>query len=145
MSYLVATPQILSTAVGDLTHLGSVIASANIAAAGTTNSVAAAAADDVSVAIAALFSRHSQTWQAVAAEAAMFHDQLVQTMTASAGAYASAEAVNVQQILLDAINAPTEAALGRPLIGNGANAAPGSGAAGGAAGILIGNGGNGGL
>ena len=50
----------------------------------------------------------------------------------------------LQQNVLNAINAPTEALLGRPLIGNGANAAPGTGQNGGAGGLLLGNGGNGG-
>ncbi|EFD43073.1 predicted protein [Mycobacterium tuberculosis variant africanum K85] len=57
--------------------------------------------------------------------------------------YASAEAANVEQQLLGAINAPTMALLGRPLIGHGADGAPGTGQAGGAGGILYGNGGNG--
>ncbi len=76
-------------------------------------------------------------------------------MTAGAGSYAGAEAVNVAaftanpaqtigQDLTNLINAPTELVLGRPLIGNGANGAPGTGQAGGAGGILWGNGGNGG-
>src|ERR1700690_1623322 len=41
-------------------------------------------------------------------------------------------------------NAPTQALLGRPIIGNGANGAAGTGQAGGAGGILWGNGGHGG-
>ncbi|MGB9222848.1 MAG: PGRS repeat-containing protein, partial [Mycobacterium sp.] len=42
------------------------------------------------------------------------------------------------------LNAPFQVALGRPLIGNGANAAPGSGQNGGAGGLLFGDGGAGG-
>ena len=58
----------------------------------------------------------------------------------------TAEAANASplQPLLNAINAPTEALVGRPLIGNGVNGAPGTGANGGAGGILIGTGGAGG-
>jgi hypothetical protein len=48
------------------------------------------------------------------------------------------------QDVLGVVNAPTEALLGRPLIGNGANGAPGTGQAGGPGGILFGNGGAGG-
>ncbi|MEK1114744.1 PE family protein, partial [Mycobacterium ulcerans] len=48
------------------------------------------------------------------------------------------------QALLDLINAPTQALLDRPLIGNGANGAAGTGANGGDGGILFGNGGAGG-
>ncbi len=39
------------------------------------------------------------------------------------------------------MNTPTQLLLGRPLIGNGANGAPGTGQAGGAGGLLYGNGG----
>ncbi|PHO58815.1 hypothetical protein B6F24_04500, partial [Mycobacterium tuberculosis variant bovis] len=43
-----------------------------------------------------------------------------------------------------AVNAPIQAVTGRPLIGNGANGAPGSGAPGGHGGWLFGGGGTGG-
>ncbi|HCB79801.1 MAG TPA: hypothetical protein DEQ00_00110 [Mycobacterium tuberculosis] len=41
----------------------------------------------------------------------------------------AAEAVNVEQSLLAAVNAPTQALFGRPLIGNGADGSPGTGQA----------------
>jgi PE family len=99
---------------------------------------------------AALFATHGQAYQALSTQATAFHQQFVQLMNAGAAQYASVEAANanplqsIQQDLLDVINAPTQALLGRPLIGNGANATPHSGATGGAGGILIGNGGAGG-
>ncbi|MBD9309855.1 PE family protein, partial [Mycobacterium tuberculosis] len=49
-----------------------------------------------------------------------------------------------QQQALAAVNAPIQAVTGRPLIGNGANGAPGSGAPGGHGGWLFGGGGTGG-
>ncbi|GAB7143298.1 hypothetical protein LRC484719_18860 [Mycobacterium riyadhense] len=48
------------------------------------------------------------------------------------------------QTVLDVVNAPSMAAVNRPLIGNGAAGAPGTGADGAPGGILIGNGGAGG-
>lgn len=57
----------------------------------------------------------------------------------------------LQQDILNAINAPTELLLGRPLVGNGTNGSPGSGKSGGAGGNTyfadrtVGQGGNGGL
>ncbi|MEK2533918.1 PE family protein, partial [Mycobacterium tuberculosis] len=96
--------------------------------------VLAAGADQVSVAIAAAFGAHGQAYQALGAQAATFHIQFVQALTAGAGSYAAAEAARAASItspLLDAINAPFLAALGRPLIVNGADGAPGTGAAGG--------------
>ncbi|MGO9695856.1 MAG: hypothetical protein ACLPYO_19325, partial [Mycobacterium sp.] len=72
----------------------------------------------------------------------------MQALTAGAGSYASTEAASasplqaLEQDVLAVVNAPTEAVLGRPLIGNGANGGPGQ--TGGAGGLLIGNGGAGG-
>ena len=105
--------------------------------------------------MAALFSQHGQTYQELSAELTAYHKQLVQTLTASAQSYASAEAVNaaafaanpvqfVEQQLLNAVNAPFQTYTGRPLIGNGANGASGSGQAGAPGGWLLGNGGVGG-
>jgi len=97
----------------------------------------------VSAAIAALFGAHGQAYQALSAQGAAFHDQFVQALTAGAGSYAAAEAANASplQDLLNLVNAPFEVVLGRPLIGNGANGAPGTGENGAPGGILIGNGG----
>ncbi|WP_415823774.1 PE domain-containing protein, partial [Mycobacterium basiliense] len=97
-----------------------------------------------SAAIAALLSAHGQAYQALSAQAAAFHAQFIEALRAGADAYAAAEAANVEQVLLGVINGPTEALLGRPLIGDGVNGADGTGQAGGAGGILVGNGGNGG-
>lgn len=135
MSFVIAVPEFLSAAATDLANLGSTISAANAAASIPTTGVLAAGADDVSAAIAALFGAHAQAYQTISAQAATFHAQFVQTLSAGAGAYANAEAANVQQSLLNAINAPTQALLGRPLIGDGADGtAPGqNGGAGGLA------------
>ncbi len=116
MSFVIAVPEFLSAAATDLANLGSTISAANAAASIPTTGVLAAGADDVSAAIAALFGAHAQAYQTISAQAATFHAQFVQTLSAGAGAYANAEAANVQQSLLNAINAPTQALLGRPLI-----------------------------
>lgn len=77
---------------------------------------------------------HGQTYQALSARAAAFHERFVQALATGGGAYAAAEAASVSplQSALDLLNAPTQALLGRPLVGNGANGAPGTGANGGA-------------
>src|ERR1700756_1427225 len=158
MSYLVAAPDFLASAATDLSNIGSTLTAANAAAAATTTAVVAAGADEVSAGIAAVFGVRGQAYQALSAQAAAFHEQFVQTLTAGARSYASAEAANlaaftanpaqsIEQDLLNAINAPTQALLGRPLIGNGANGttnAQGVGTPGGPGGVLYGNGGNGG-
>ncbi|WP_264991499.1 PE domain-containing protein, partial [Mycobacterium kiyosense] len=77
---------------------------------------------------------------------AAFHDRFAQLLGAAGGAYAQAEAAGADplQLVENVINAPTQALLGRPLIGDGANGTAGTGANGGAGGILVGNGGAGG-
>ncbi|MEK1279199.1 PE family protein, partial [Mycobacterium ulcerans] len=150
MSYVVAIPDMLASAAADVAGIGSSVGAANTAAVGATTGVMAAADDEVSVAIAALFSGHGQAYQAISAQAAAFHDQFLRALTGAGGAYAAAEAANAsplqaaEQEVLAVINAPTNALLGRPLIGNGTDGLAGTGAAGGAGGLLWGNGGNGG-
>ena len=60
-----------------------------------TTEVLAAAEDEVSAAIAAAFSAHGQGFQAFGAQAAAFHEQFMQALSAGAGSYVSAEAANV--------------------------------------------------
>lgn len=141
MSFVIATPEMLTTAATDLAKIGSTITAANTAAAAVAK-VLPASADEVSVAVAALFGTHAQEYQTVSAQVATFHDRFVQTLSAAASSYVAAEAVNVEQSLLAAVNAPTQALFGRPLIGNGADGSPGTGQAGGPGGILYGAGGN---
>jgi hypothetical protein len=130
MSFVMAVPRVLSTAATDLASIENALRVARSAVAVPTTGVLAAAEDEVSTAIAALLSGHGQSFQTLGAQVAAFHEQFVQTLAAGAGRYASAEAANA--------NAPTQQLLGRPLIDNGANAAPGSGLNGGAGGILFG-------
>ncbi len=148
MSFVIAAPEALVAVASDLAGIGSALAEANAAALAPTTALLAAGADEVSAAIAALFGAHGQAYQTVSAQASAFHAQFVQALTGGGGAYAAAEAANVSaaqstdQRLLDLINGPTQALLGRPLIGDGANGGPGQD--GGPGGLLYGNGGNGG-
>ncbi|MCV7123122.1 PE family protein, partial [Mycobacterium lacus] len=142
MSFVLVSPSQLMAASADLAGIGSAIGAANAAALTPTAALAAAGGDEVSAAIAALFSTHALDYQKLSAQAALFHEQFVQALTAAAGSYASAEATNVEQQVLGAINAPTQALFGRPLIGNGADGTAAN-PNGGAGGLLYGNGGNG--
>ena len=155
MSYLIAVPDMLAAAVADVAGIGSSLSRANGAAVAPTTGIVVAAEDEVSATIAAVFSAHGQGFQALSAQAAAFHDQFVQALTAGAGSYVSTEAANVAaltanpaqtigQDLTNLINAPSLALTGRPLIGNGANGAPGTGQNGKPGGWLLGNGGAGG-
>ena len=149
MSFVIAVPDVFTSAASDLAGLGSTIGAANAAAAVSTTGLAVAAADEVSAGIAAVFGMYADEYQAVSAQVAAFHEQFVRALTNTGGSYAAAEAVNVQafgqavqQTALTAVNTPTQMLTGRPMIGDGANATT-PGGAGAPGGLLTGNGGNG--
>jgi hypothetical protein len=114
MSYLIAAPEFLDSAATDLASIGGTVNAANASAAARTTGILAAAEDEVSAAIAALFSGHGQAYQAASAQAVAFHQQFTQMLSASARAYAGAEAANVPLLgrLLAAFNAATGGLLG---------------------------------
>ena len=118
MSFLIAAPEMVVAAATDLARVGSTISAANVVAAAPTSSVIAAGADEVSASIAAFFGAHAEAYQALSAQAATFHNQFVQALTAGANSYAGAEAANasplraVQQDVLHAVNAPSQALTG---------------------------------
>ncbi len=130
MSYVIAVPEVMGTAATDLAHVGSALSEANAVAAASTTSVVSAAADEISAAIAAVFSAHGQQFQALRAEAAAFLDEFLLALNNSGGSYACADAANAAAIaansaqglehdVLGAINAPLPPLTGRPLVGAG--------------------------
>src|SRR5246127_3123560 len=116
MSFLIASPEALGAAASDLTGIGTTLDTARAAAAAQTTRVLAAGADEVSEAIASLFSGHALDFHSLGTQMAAFHDQFVQTLNAGAAAYTGTEAANAQQTLMDAVNAPAQSLFGRPLI-----------------------------
>jgi PE family len=98
MSYVKATPAYVAAAASDLAGIGSTISFANSAALGPTSSVLPPGADEVSMSIAALFGTHSQIYQQLSAQAALFHQQFVQLMNGSAAQYAATEAANASPL-----------------------------------------------
>jgi PE family len=92
MSYVIADPQMMTSAASDLAAIGSNVDAAHMVAAAPTTSVIPAAADEVSAGIAQLFSQHAANYQALAGQAAAFHEQFVQNLTAGAFSFASIEA-----------------------------------------------------
>jgi hypothetical protein len=98
MSFVIAAPARVSAAASDLARIGSALGDANVAAAKTTTALLPPAQDEISAAIAALFGSHAQQYQAVSTQAANFHSQFVQSMSAGAGSYASAEAINASPL-----------------------------------------------
>lgn len=148
MSYLTAFPELLASAATDLSNIGSALIEANTTAAAPITTMVPAAADEISAAITALFANHALTYQMLSRQANTFHVQFVEALSAASASYAAAEAANaspleaVVQDLLGVINAPTNALLGRPLIGDGATGTA-TNPNGGAGGLLFGNGGDG--
>src|SRR5712675_1361579 len=144
VSLLVTAPELLASAAADLESIGFALNAA----------LAAAGADEVSAAVAALLAEQGRQYQALAGQVAAFDSWFKGTLTAGANAYASAETVNIDQLLSSVVSAPLNAVnvqfqqlTGRPLTGNGANGytnSQGVGTAGGAGGWLNGNGGAGG-
>lgn len=137
MSFLNAVPQAVLAAAADLAGIGSVISDANAAAAAPTTGALAPGADGVSATIAALFDSHAQTYQVISAQAAAFHNQFVQMLTAGANSYAAAEAANalplqaaqqgaqaLQQAVPAAVSTPVQGLLAQPTASVAAAATP---------------------
>jgi hypothetical protein len=130
MSFVFATPEYLAGAASDLANIGSTISSANVAALGPTQGVLAAGADEISTIIAALFGAHAEAYQALSAQAALFHEQFVGLMTGGAAQYALAEAANasplqtLEQGVMSGISAPIQAVASAAASGGGATGAP---------------------
>ena len=151
MSFVIALPEIVAGAATNLASIGSAIGAADAAAALPTTAVLAAADDEVSAAISALFGAYGQRYQALIARVSVFHDEFVQALSSGGFKYAATEAANasplraaMQEAQSVAPFSPWRDLTGRALFGNGANGAPGTGQAGGPGGWLIGNGGSGG-
>ncbi|OBA75027.1 hypothetical protein A5641_26090 [Mycobacterium sp. 1554424.7] len=98
MSFLIAAPDLVSAAATDLENIRSTISAASSAAADPTTSLLPAAEDEVSAAVTALFGAHGKAFQALTAQATAFHEEFVQALGATAGAYASTEAATISQL-----------------------------------------------
>lgn len=94
MSYVVAAPDFLVAAAEDLAATGSAVRAANAAAAYSTTSMLAAARDEVSTAVAAVFGAFGREYQAVAEHTARYQDRLVLRLTAGANSYLTTEIAN---------------------------------------------------
>ena len=88
----------LAAAAADLATIDSSLSAAQTAAAAPTVALVPAAADEVSASIAHLFSQHAGDYQAVAGQAAAFHEQFIRNLNASARSYARTEAANISSL-----------------------------------------------
>ena len=87
-------PDIVASAAAEMDNIGSNISSANAKAAAPTASLEAAAADDVSAAVAQTFGQHAQGYQDISAAMERFHSHFVKAMTSTASTYTDAESAN---------------------------------------------------
>jgi hypothetical protein len=130
MSYVIAAPEMMTSAATELATIGSNLSAAHSAAGGPILAVMPAAADEVSAGVAQVFSRAAKEYQALAGQAAAFHEQFVQHLTAGAGSYVAGEAANaavLQPLTASAGSFTNAIALPAPILNllNGANAALG--------------------
>jgi PE family len=98
MSYVVAAPHAVAAAATDLANVGSTIDAANAVASVPTTGELAAAADQVSAAVAALFCGHAEAYQVLRAQMTDFHAQFVQAVNSAGSAYANTEAANASPL-----------------------------------------------
>src|SRR4051794_21269577 len=98
MFYTTVALDALATAATDVQGIGFALTEANAAAAPATTGVLAAGADEVSAAIASLFSGQALTYQTLSAQAAKFHAQFVQTLSWAGNSYAATEAANASPL-----------------------------------------------
>jgi PE family len=110
MSFVIAAPEAVTAAAGNLAGIGSTLGEATAAAAAPTTGVAAAAADEVSIALSEIFGTYGQQFQALSAQASAFHNEFVSLLNGGAAAYLSAEAANAGQTLANATSTPAAGA-----------------------------------
>ncbi|MCV6974341.1 outer membrane porin GjpA [Mycobacterium bourgelatii] len=118
MSFVSAAPPLLHGAAQDLAGIRSLLADATANISSPTTGIAAAAQDEISVAIASLFGNFGREFQSASAQAQSFHTQFVNVLNASAGAYLGAE-VDAHRTLLanTAENAQTVFTASRAALG----------------------------
>lgn len=99
MSYVSTVPEMMAAAAADVAAIGSTVNAAHLVAAAPTVAVLPAAADEVSAAIAQVFSGAAQEFQGLLGKATAFGAQFAQQLHAGAGSYAAAEAVNAASMM----------------------------------------------
>jgi hypothetical protein len=98
MSLVIAEPDILAGAAGELQSINAAMRAGNAAAAVPTTSVVPAAADLVSLLTASQFAAHARLYQEIGAQAAAVQEQLATMLGISAGSYAATEAANMSTV-----------------------------------------------
>ena len=95
MAYVLTQPEVMATTAADVAAIGTTLNEATAAAAGRTTGLVAAAADEVSAAVATVFSAYAREWHALVGRAAVFQSEFAQALSAAGNAYANAEAASL--------------------------------------------------
>lgn len=112
MSFVIAAPETVEAAAGDLAGIRTSLAEAAGLVAGPTTAIVPAAADETSAVVSAMFAKVGQEFQALSAQAQAFHAEFVRLLTKSAGAYAGAELGNAEQAVANVVTTPAGAGAG---------------------------------
>ncbi|MDP7704521.1 PE-PPE domain-containing protein [Mycobacterium sp. TY815] len=98
MTNLLVAPEFITTAVTDIANIGSTVSAASAAAAAPTTGLLAAAADEVSAAIANFFGTHGQEFQSFVGQVEAFQSSFRQTLAEAANAYVQTEIASAAAI-----------------------------------------------
>ncbi len=112
MSYVLTAPDSLANAASDLARIGMAVNAANTTAVGSTTSLLAAGADEVSTRVAAFFGEYGLDYEALTARAAQLHERFVSTLSESANEYVTGEFANVEGLVQEAVSAPAQTLFG---------------------------------
>lgn len=96
---MVTTPELVAAATADLAGIGSAVERATSSAAEPTIAIAAAAADEVSAAIAQAFGSFGTEFQALNGQAVKYHSDFVRLLARGAEAYLVTEIANSEDTL----------------------------------------------
>jgi hypothetical protein len=105
MSSVVFEPELVQGAVQNLAGIRGSLTEAAASVSGPTTGIAAAAQDEISVALASVFGNYGEQFQALSAQARAFHAQFESLLSASTAAYTSAEATNAAQVVSGQVQA----------------------------------------
>ncbi len=117
MSFVITEPGLVQGAAQDLAGIRSSLAEATSTASGPTTGIAAAAQDEISVAISSLFGDFGQQFHALNAQAQAFHAEFENLLSSGASAYVSAEAAGATSLLSGHIQTGAQAVAQAGVIG----------------------------
>ena len=117
MSFVTTAPAAITAAATQLEGVGTSFATESSAAAAPTTAIAPAAADEVSILQAGVFSTYGQLYQSVSAQAQAIHQQFVNLLQSSSGSYQETEGANQAGTAASALSNTASSAAAQPAQG----------------------------